>query len=118
MCSRDLFCIIGIHVVIARVCVNYSLRVICINFFAEADRDAVICVYQERGADARITGDQVSLARKQIVDSTVEADKRSRSGYEMEKSVFLEKYKDEPEIFKKGKVVSSAGERREWPLEI
>ena len=68
------------------------------NFFAEADRDAVILVYQERGVDARCTNDLVAQARKQIVASTVEADKRSRGGYEMEKSVFLETYKDSPEI--------------------
>ena len=73
------------------------------NFFAEADRDAVILVYQERGVDARCTNDLVAQARKQIVASTVEADKRSRGGYEMEKSVFLETYKDSPEILKKAK---------------
>ena len=79
----------------------------------------MISVYQHKGATTRCTIGEVQHARKSIIASTTEADKGSRSGYELEKSVFLEKYKDQPEILKQARwfSVRERDETGNWKVE-
>ena len=56
----------------------------------------------EKGDRHRVNADDVCLARKKVVAATIDAETRKRLGDELEKSVFLERYKDYPEVLRKG----------------
>ena len=83
------------------------------------DRDAVVTVYQESGATGRCCYADIETARKSIEAAVVEADKRMRCGIEMEKSVFLEQYKDRPEVIRKAKffAVRIRDDSGKWVME-
>ena len=79
----------------------------------------MITVYQSKGSDNRCCYADIETERKIIESSVVEADKRMRVGVEMEKSVFLEQYKDRPEVIRKAKFfpVRIRDDSGKWVLE-
>ena len=63
----------------------------------------MIEVYKEEGEDSHCRGSDVSVKRKIVEACTVESDERGKSGTQLEKSLFLERYKDEPELIRQAK---------------
>ena len=63
----------------------------------------MIEVYKEEGEDSQCRSSDVSLKRKIVEACTVESDERGKSGTQLEKSLFLERYKDEPELIRQAK---------------
>ena len=69
----------------------------------EVSRDAVIAVYQAKGAGHRLLSDDVVGSKKTVIASTIEHTNRMKTGIELEKSVFLDRYSENPEVLKKTK---------------
>ena len=68
----------------------------------QESRDAVIAVYAEESPNCRLKYDAV-LTKAKVLRVAFEREQRSRVGLEYEKSVFLELFKDQPEVVKKAK---------------
>ena len=77
-------------------------------------------MYQEKGSGYRINHQDISTARKKVVAATIDAEKRSRVGSEIEKSIFLERYKDFPDVVKRAKYfpVRVKDEHGRWVTEM
>ena len=78
----------------------------------EVSRDAVIAFYQAKGAGHRLLSDDVVGSKKTVIASTVEQTNRLKTGIELEKSVFLDRYSENPEVLKKSEVFRGSGTRR------
>ena len=72
---------------------------LCFTYVSrEADRDAVIAVHQDKGAEAKVFRKELNQ-KKRILHKTWESTIRKRTGREIEKSLFLKNYADRPVFF-------------------
>ena len=71
-------------------------------YIAQANREAVVAVYMECGSDIRLKRDDI-MQKKEVLKRSYEGTVRKRTGREIEKSLFLRRYADRPDMIKKAK---------------
>ena len=59
----------------------------------------------EEGEDARVTAKDVA-AKKEVFRKSFQITQRKKTGRDIEKSVFLKRFKDKPDILKRAKWIS------------
>ena len=68
----------------------------------QADRSSVIGVYMDNGEDCRVKAVDIEK-KKEVLQRSYDQTLRKRTGREVEKSLFLKRYADRPDIIKKAK---------------
>ena len=63
----------------------------------------MVAVYQGKGAGHRLLSDDVASAKKTVIASTFDLTNRMKTGIELEKSVFQERFADNQAVLKKAK---------------
>ena len=76
------------------------------NLSCQVTRDAVIETYRCHGEEHRARANQIMDAKK-VIQSHCESSVRKKTGMEIEKSKFLEKYKHDREVIKKRSSIQS-----------
>ena len=66
----------------------------------KVNRDSAILVFQEKGPACRFKVEDMLSNQKKVVAAAREVDDRLKTGEQLEKSVFLERFKDRPEVLK------------------
>ena len=86
---------------------SFGLNVFSIyNLSCQVTRDAVIETYRCHGEEHRARANQIMDAKK-VIQSHSESSIRKKTGMEIEKSKFLEKYKHDREVIKKRSSIQS-----------